>query len=300
MTDKKIGFIGVGLMGHGMAKNLLAKGFPVTLMGHRNREPVDDLVSKGAVEVGTAMEVAAAADVVILCLPNSPTIEATVLGPGGVLDGASDGMVLIDTSTADPTSTKKIAEAAATHGVRVLDAPLARTPVEAEAGILNTMVGGDADLFEDMKPVMEAYCENIFHVGGLGAGHTIKLLNNFLGMTIASTTAEVITNARAAGIDLEKFRELVSAGILNSGMFQNIMRYPIEGDPSGLQFALANARKDVGYYQDLTKSLGVTSPVGSGVFQAFAQAVAAGFGDKHVPHLVDAMARLNGVGEQKS
>ena len=295
MADKKVGFIGVGLMGHGMAKNLLEKGFPVTLMGNRNRQPVEDLTAKGAVEVGTAAEVAAAADVVILCLPNSPIIEAVVMGPGGVLEGTAEGAVLIDTSTADPTSTKKVAEAAASKGVRMLDAPLARTPVEAEAGILNTMVGGDTDLFEEMKPVMAAYCENIFHVGGLGAGHTIKLLNNFLGMTIAATTSEVITTARAAGIDLEKFRELVSAGILNSGMFQIVMRYPIEGDPSGLQFALTNARKDVGYYQDLTKSLGVTSPVGSGVFQAFAQAVATGYGDKHVPHLVDAMAQLNGI-----
>lgn len=296
MTDKaKIGFIGVGLMGHGMAKNLLEKGFSVSLLGHRNREPVDDLVSRGAVEVDSPKAVAAASDVIILCLPNSPTIEAIVLGPDGVLDGASEGAVIIDTSTADPSSTKKIADAAIVKGVRMLDAPLARTPVEAEAGILNTMVGGDSALFEEMKPVMDAYCENIFHVGGIGAGHTIKLLNNFLGMTIAATTSEVITTGRAAGIDLEKFRELVSAGILNSGMFQNIMRYPLEGDASGLQFALANARKDVGYYQDLTKSVGVTSPVGSGVFQAFAQAVAHGYGGEHVPHLVDAMASLNGL-----
>ena len=295
MTEQRIGFIGVGLMGHGMAKNLLAKGFPVTILGHRNREPVDDLVARGAVETDSAKAVAAAADVVILCLPNSPTIEAVVLGPNGVLEGAASGAVLIDTSTADPSSTKKIADAAQAAGVRMLDAPLARTPVEAEAGILNTMVGGDADLFEAMKPVLEAYCENIFHVGALGAGHTIKLLNNFLGMTIAATTSEVVTTARAAGVDLDTFRTLVSAGILNSGMFQNIMRYAIEGDPSGLQFALANARKDVGYYQDLTRSVGVTSPVGSGVFQTYAQAVAAGHGDSHVPHLVDALAGLNGM-----
>lgn len=296
MSDKrKVGFIGVGLMGHGMAKNLMLKGHPLTILGNRNREPVDDLVSKGATEVSSPKEVAEASDIVFLCLPNSPTIEKIVLGSNGIAEGASEGMIVVDTSTADPSSTLKVAEALAGQGVRLLDAPLARTPVEAEEGRLNTMVGCDADLFEDIKPVLETYCENIFHVGDLGAGHTIKLLNNFLGMTIASATCEVVTSARKAGIDLNKFHELVSAGILNSGMFQAVMRYPLEGDPSGLKFALANARKDVGYYQSLTQSLGVTSPVGSGVYQAFAQAVALGHGDSYVPQLMDAMASLNGI-----
>jgi len=296
MSDKrKVGFIGVGLMGHGMAKNLMLKGHSLTILGNRNREPVDDLVSKGATEVKTPKEVAAASDIVFLCLPNSPTIEKVVLGADGIAEGARDGMILIDTSTADPSSTKKIAEALAAKGVRLMDAPLARTPVEAEEGRLNIMVGGDADLFEDVKPVLATFCENIFHIGDLGAGHTIKLLNNFLGMTIASSTCEAITTARKAGVDVSKLHELVSAGILNSGMFQAVMRYPLEGDGSGLKFALANARKDVGYYQSLCQSLGVTSPVGSGVYQAFAQAVALGHGDSYVPHLLDAMASLNGV-----
>lgn len=294
MSDKrKVGFIGVGLMGHGMAKNLMLKGHPLTILGNRNREPVDDLVSKGAVEVTSAKAVAEASDIVFLCLPNSPTIEKIVLGGDGVAEGASDGMVVVDTSTADPSSTLKIAEALAAKGVRFLDAPLARTPVEAEEGRLNTMVGGDADLFADMKPVLETYCENIFHVGALGAGHTIKLLNNFLGMTIASATCEAITTARKAGVDVAMLHELVSAGILNSGMFQAVMRYPLEGDGSGLKFALANAHKDVGYYESLTQSLGITSPVGSGVYQAFAQAVALGYGESYVPHLSDAMAHIN-------
>ncbi len=298
MSDKqKVGFIGVGLMGHGMAKNLMLKGHPLTILGNRNREPVDDLISKGATEVTSPKAVAEASDIVFLCLPNSPTIERIVLGADGVIEGVSDGMILIDTSTADPSSTMKVAESLAVKGVRFLDAPLARTPVEAEEGRLNTMVGGDADLFEDVKPVLECFCENIFHVGALGAGHTIKLLNNFLGMTIASATCEAITTARKAGIDLAKFNELVSAGILNSGMFQTIMRYPLEGDGAGLKFALANARKDVGYYQSLTQSLGVTSPVGSGVYQAFAQAVASGYGGEFVPRLADAMAKANGIDE---
>lgn len=296
MSDKrKVGFIGVGLMGHGMAKNLMLKGHPLTILGNKNREPVDDLVSKGATEVKTPREVAAASDIVFLCLPNSPTIEKIVLGPDGIGDGARDGMILVDTSTADPSSTLKIAEALAAKGVRLLDAPLARTPVEAEEGRLNTMVGGDADLFDDMKPVLETYCENIFHVGALGAGHTIKLLNNFLGMTIASATCEAVTTARKAGVDVAKLHELISAGILNNGMFQAVMRYPLEGDGSGLKFALANARKDVGYYQNLTQSLGLTSPIGSGVNQAFAQAVALGHGDSYVPHLLDVMSNLNGM-----
>lgn len=296
MSDKpRIGFIGAGLMGHGMAKHLLQKGYPVTLLGNRNRAPIDDLVGKGAAEVGSPKEVAAASEIVILVLPNSPVVEQVVLGSNGVAEGAREGMILIDCTTADPTSTARVAEALAGRGVRMVDAPLTRTPKEAEEGRLNTLVGADAETFRTIRPVLEAFCENVFHVGEMGAGHAMKLINNFLGMTIAAATAEAVTTARKAGVDLAKLREVISAGAVNSGIFQGAMKYAVDKDPAGLQFALVNARKDIAYYENLASAVGVTSPIGSGTLQAMTMATAQGYGEEFVPRLMDALGRINGL-----
>src|SRR5688572_4987469 len=220
MSNPRIGFIGIGLMGHGMAKNLLAKGFPLAFIVHRDRSRLDDLVAAGAKEVKTPAELATASDVVILCVTGSPQVEANVFGEGGLLSAARAGLTVIDTSTAEPGSTARIREAFAAKGVAFVDAPLARTPKEAEEGRLNTMVGAsDAD-FARVKPVLEAFCENIFHVGPPGSGHTLKLINNFLAMTQVAAIAEAFAVASRAGLPLQKFFEAVSGGAVNSGIFQ--------------------------------------------------------------------------------
>ncbi len=188
--SKKIGFIGVGMMGHGIAKNLLQKGFPVTAMAHRNREPLEDLLNRGAQEATTPRAIAEASDVIILCVTGSPQVEQCIYGDDGIIAGCRSGSIVIDCSTAEPTSTDQIAADLKQKGVTLVDAPLARTPVEAEQGRLNTMVGADDAAFEEIKPVLEAFCENIFHVGGPGAGHKVKLVNNFLAMSQAAMTAE--------------------------------------------------------------------------------------------------------------
>src|ERR671928_215441 len=143
MSKQKIGYIGVGLMGHGAAKNILAKGHPLTIMGHRNRAPVDDLVKRGATEGKSAAELARGSDILFLCLPSSVEVEATIYGAGAVLEGAHAGLILVDSTTADPNSTRRIAEDLKKKGTRMLDAPLGRTPKEAEEGKLSTYVGGD-------------------------------------------------------------------------------------------------------------------------------------------------------------
>jgi len=300
MADKlRIGFAGVGLMGHGMAKNLVEKGFPVTVLGHRNRQPVDDLKARGAVEADTPKALAAASDAVILCLPNSAVVEAVVLGPDGILEAARPGFVLADASTAEPESTKRVGAALAATGAAMLDAPLTMTPKEAEAGTLNVLVGGEAAVLERMRPAFEAYARNVFHVGPLGAGHSLKLINNFMSMTMSAMVAEAAVTARAAGVDLGKLREVVSAGAVNSGMFQKIMAYAVDGDASGLQFAMANARKDVGYYAAMAAANGLPSPFGTAALQLYTLACSTGHGEQHVPLLVDVMAELGGL-EEKS
>src|SRR5690242_4620702 len=143
MAKEAIGFVGVGLMGHGMAKNIVEKGFPLTIMGHRNRAPIEDLVARGAREVRTPREVAENATVVFLCVTGSREVEELVFAANGLAAGARKGLIIVDTSTSDPTSTERIASTLAGQGVTFVDAPLARTPREAEAGTLDTMVGCD-------------------------------------------------------------------------------------------------------------------------------------------------------------
>ncbi|ODT33751.1 MAG: 6-phosphogluconate dehydrogenase [Lautropia sp. SCN 70-15] len=292
---KKIGFIGAsGLMGHGMARSLLAKGFQVSLTVHRNRERVADLLEAGATQVATPAELGKTCDVVVVCVTGSPQVEQVLAGPDGVLSAPRKGLVVIETSTSEPDSTARLREACAAKGVTLVDAPLARTPVEAEQGRLNTMVGADDATFAAIRPVLEGYCENIFHVGGPGAGHVIKLLNNFVAQAICTATAEAFAVGVRAGVDPRKLVEVVSAGAVNSGIFQ-AMAKTLSGDLEGLKFELDNARKDVRYYTHLAEGLTVPSIVGEAVHQSLAMASAMGQGKKFVPALVLAQEQLTGA-----
>lgn len=168
-TEKeKIGFIGVGLMGHGMAKNIVEAGHPLTIMANRNRKPVEDLVSRGAIEVQSAREIAEQAGIVFLCLPGSPQVEATVRGENGLRDGLKPGSVVVDCSTADPTSTISLVAELAKMKVDFADAPLGRTPKEAWEGSLDTMVGASEDVFKRILPVLKIWAGKVVHIGDVG------------------------------------------------------------------------------------------------------------------------------------
>jgi 3-hydroxyisobutyrate dehydrogenase-like beta-hydroxyacid dehydrogenase len=289
-----IGFIGAsGLMGHGIAKNLLAKGFRLSLTVHRNAAGVVDLLAAGAAQVADAAALGSC-DVVILCVTGSPQVEASLTGPQGVLAGSREGLVIIDTSTSEPESTARLAALCAASGVVLVDAPLARTPVEAELGRLNTMVGATPEVFERLQPVLKAYCENIFHVGGPGAGHVIKLLNNFVAQAICTATAEAFAVGAKAGVDVNQLVKVVSAGAVNSGIFQ-AMAKTLQGDFNGLKFELDNARKDLRYYTHLAEMVNVPAQVGESVHQALVTASALGQGKKFVPALVLAQEQITGA-----
>ncbi len=208
----RVGFIGLGLMGHGMAKNLVTKGFPLTVRAHRNRKPLEDLLAAGAKEAKTDADVARDADIVFLCVTGSPQVEAIVYGAEGLLSATREGLIVVDTSTAEPASTAAIRMDFGAKRAEFVDAPLARTPKEAEEGRLNTMVGADDAVFATLKPVMSAFCENVIHAGPPGHGHTLKLINNFLAMSIATSTAEAVATAAKAGVSIAKLHEIVSAG----------------------------------------------------------------------------------------
>ena len=292
---QSIGFIGAsGLMGHGMAKNLLARGHALTLAVHRNREGVADLLAAGATEAATPAAVAAASEIVFVCVTGSPQVEAALGAAQGLLAGARPGLVIIDCSTSEPASTARLRERCAAVGVVLVDAPLSRTPVEAEAGRLNVMVGAEADVFARIEPVLRGFAENVIHVGAPGAGHTLKLLNNFIAQAVCTATAEAFAVGQRAGIDLHKLVELISAGPVNSGLFQ-AMAKTLDGDLAGLKFELDNARKDVRYYTHLAEGLAVPTVVGQGVHQSLALASALGHGRKFVPSLVEAQEQLSGA-----
>ena len=294
MTQPRIGFIGIGMMGHGMAKNLVAKGFPLAFTVHRDRSRIADLVQAGAKEVKTPAELAGASDVVILCVTGSPQVEQNVFGDQGLLSAARAGLTVIDTSTAEPGSTARIREAFAAKGATFVDAPLARTPKEAEEGRLNTMVGADEATFARLKPVLAAFCENIFHVGPPGAGHTLKLVNNFMALTIVASIGEAFAVAAKAGVKLDKLHEVVSQGALNSNIFQMMAGGAVAGDLTRMKFSIQNAAKDLRYYTHLAESLPIASFLGEAVHQSFAQAVALGLGERMVPSMIEAQEKLTG------
>lgn len=291
----KIGFIGVGMMGHGMAKNLVEKGFTTAVLGNRNRTPVEDLIKRGAREAKNPADAAAGAEIVFLCVPGSPQVEATIYGPNGLKEALKPGQIVVDCSTSEPDSTARIHTDLAGVGIPFVDAPLARTPKEAEAGKLNVMVGAEPDIFARIKPALEAFCENIFHVGGPGTGHKTKLINNFFAMGQAALIAEALVAGAKAGIDLNTFYKIVGVGAPNSGIFQMIVGKILDGDDSGLPFLLRHAQKDVRYYTRMTETLGLPSYLGEAVHQAFVQAAALGLGDHMVGGLVRAQEKLTGV-----
>jgi 3-hydroxyisobutyrate dehydrogenase-like beta-hydroxyacid dehydrogenase len=288
----RVGFIGVGLMGHGMAKNIVEKGYSLTILGHRNRKPVEDLVGRGAVEAKNAAEVARRSDLVFLCVTGSPQVEAVVFGKDGLLEGLAAGTIVADSSTAEPDSTLRIAAAIQERGGRFVDTPLVRTPKEAEEGRLGVMTGGDPATLAEIRPVLETFAETIVHAGPLGAGHKLKLVNNFLVMAVAGSIAEAIATAKKAGVDLKALTDIVTSGGADSVMFRRFSKYFLEGDDSAAKFSLANAAKDLRYYAHMMESVPAAGFITAAVHQTFQLAVIRGHGDKFLPHIIDALEEM--------
>lgn len=295
MSKAKIAYIGIGLMGHGAAKNILAKGHPLIVMGHRNRGPVEDLVARGAKESHSAAEMARDSDILFLCLPSSVEVEAAIYGPGGVLEGAHPGLIVVDSTTADPNSTRKIAADLKKKGTEMADSPLGRTPKEAEEGKLSTYVGGDPAIIAKIRPVLECYADTIVEVGLLGSGHTLKLINNFISIGTCAIIAEAAATAAKLGVDMRKFYEVISAGGANSKMFQMVMPWVLEGDDSQLKGPLRIAGKDLRFYTKLAEQAPVAAFIAQAVNQTLQLCNVRGHSDRFLPVLPGILAELNGA-----
>lgn len=289
---ERIGFIGVGLMGHGMAKNIVEAGYPLTIMGHRNREPVEDLRKRGASEAETVADLAAGCDIVFLCLPGSPQVEAVV---SEVLANKGAVHTIVDCSTANPVSTRNLAEVCRADGITLVDAPLARTPKEAWEGQLDTMVGASEADFARLDPLFKSWAARIVRVGEVGAGHTVKLLNNFVALGYAALYAEVLAIGAKNGVDAATFRDIINGSRMDCGFFQTFMQYAVDGNRDAHKFALRNAHKDMRYVAGLANDSGIASHLASSVKNSFATAEGIGRGDDYVPMLADIVAELNGI-----
>lgn len=290
MSKPVIGFIGLGLMGGNMVENLQKRDFDVIVMD-LNKDAVAACVERGAKAASSAKELAAGADIVMLCLTTSAIVEKVVYGDEGIMAGIKEGSVLIDFGTSIPASTRKIGADLAAKGVGMIDAPLGRTPAHAKDGLLNIMASGDIDTFNKVKPVLEEQGENVFHLGALGAGHTTKLINNFMGMTTVCAMSQAFAVAKLAGVDGQQLFDIMSTGPSNSPFMHFCKNYAVD-NVSDLGFSIANANKDLGYFLQMVSDLGTESKIAEGSSANLQAAFDAGLGNGNVPEIFDYFVKL--------
>jgi 3-hydroxyisobutyrate dehydrogenase-like beta-hydroxyacid dehydrogenase len=295
MTITHVGLIGVGLMGHGIGKNIVEKGFALSVVAHRRREAVEDLVRRGAREASSPNALAKACDAVILCVTGTTEVEQAIYGEYGLLGAVRDGFIIADCSTAEPDSTIRIAADVEAKGGHFVDTPMTRTPKEAEAGKLGLMTGGPPAVLARLRPVLDCFADTIVHAGEVGAAHRLKLVNNFLSLGHALMAAEAIAVAAKAGIDMTALRDIVMAGGAQSTMFGRLINVPLADDDSHAQFAIRNARKDLRYYTNMTETLPVATFLAETAHQLYVMADNLGYGERFVPRMIDVLMQINGM-----
>lgn len=292
MASTQVGMIGVGLMGHGIAQNIVRKGWPLRFLNHPGNQPVQDLLDLGAVAVDEAGALARTSDVLLLCVTGSPQVEAILNGDGGILPAMAAGQTVIDCSTAVPASTVKLARAAAEHGVHFVDAAMTRTPTEAAQGRLNLLVGAEAEVFARVRPLLQAFAENIFHAGPVGSGHRLKLLHNFVSLGSIVLLSEAAVCAERGGIAPQVLVDTLRKGGGYGAALDRLAPFLLEGDDSAVRFSLRNALKDISYYDAMAGDERVPRTTAAGVKAALQALVDAGMGDAFLSTTPAQLARL--------
>ena len=284
---KRIGMAGIGLMGQGIAGNIIKNGYSMVLLEHPGNQPLGELIAAGATTTPSASLLAAAVDVVILCVTGSPEVEDVLYRRDGLLEGLKPGLIVIDCSTAIPSSTVRIAEAVNKAGGFFLDAAMTRTPKEAAEGRLNLIVGGDKALFDACRPLMDCYAENIVLAGPVGSGHRLKLLHNFVSLGFSAVLAEAAACAERAGVDPKIFAEVLAQGGGAGVVLDRLRPYIESRDGSGFRFTIANAQKDMAYYTTMAGEAGAAHSGAEAVRQIYAEAAKYGSAYATVPELID-------------
>ncbi|MCG7601087.1 NAD(P)-dependent oxidoreductase [Halomonas sp. McH1-25] len=289
-ANVQVGVIGIGLMGHGIASNIQKNGWALGFLDHPGNQPVDNLVAKGAKAYTSGRELAAHCNVVIICVTGSPQVEDVLFREDGVLKGLRPDGVIIDCSTAVPSSTESIAKAVNEAGGRFLDAPMTRTPKEAAEGRLNLIVGGERSLYEAQQPLLESFSENITYAGPVGSGHKLKLLHNFVSLGFSTVLAEAAACAQRGGVSAEALVEVLAKGGGAGAILQRLQPYILERDNSGFKFSISNAHKDLGYYLEMTNDLNARQSAAEGIYAVLEAAKASGHEQDTIPELISLLA----------
>ncbi len=274
---KRVGFIGLGLMGKPMARNLMRAGYLLTVH-NRSRGPVDELVAEGAVAAASPEEVAAQVEAVITCLPDSPDVELVALGPDGIIHGGHRGLTLVDMSTIAPAAAIRIAGKVAERGIRWLDAPVSGGDIGARQGTLAIMVGGDEAVFQDCLELFQAMGKNIVRVGGNGAGQVAKACNQIVVAGTMAAMGEALVLAAKAGADVERVVEAIRGGAARCWALE--VRAPqILRRDLGPGFKARMQYKDLNIILDAGKTYQVALPVTGAVRELYTAMLAAGRGE---------------------
>ena len=284
---QQIGMIGIGLMGHGIARNVLKHGFPLAVMDHPGNRPLDELRAAGVHVRASAAEVAADADVVILCVTGSPQVEAVLTGAGGVLETLRPGAIVVDCSTSIPSSTERMAGVVAEKGGRFVDAPMTRLAKHAHEGTLNLLGGGDPAVLAEGRGLLDAFSENVTHVGPVGAGHRMKLLHNYVSLGFMTLLAEAAAHAERAGVAPEVLIDVLAQGGGAGAALQRLTPFMRTRDASDVPFFISNAAKDLGYYRETAGEAGVRHEIADVVGRTLEGLVTAGHGQDYMPALVE-------------
>ena len=294
----KVGFIGLGGIGKPMAIGVARAGFELTVNDLRE-QPLKDLEQRGARIAPTAREVASASDIVLASLPSNEASEEVALGAAGVLAGASNGDIYVELSTISPGVVRRISQEAAKAGVEVLDAPVSGGLAQRREGRLSVMVGGDAATLARARPVLEAIGERIFHVGGTGAGATVKLINNLLNAIGAVATMEALALGVKAGLSVESMKEVISESSGASRAFDGTVASigrssePPPGETANM--GLRTIGKDIRLAVELAGDLGVPLSVGSSALQLYLAGFGHGWVDKESWVIMELVERMGGV-----
>lgn len=289
-ATKRVGLVGVGMMGHGIAKNLLKHGHRLTFLKHPGNQPVDDLLAAGARGLESAAELAASSEIVILCVTGSPEVEDAMFRQDGVLGGLKAGAIVLDCTTAIPSSTEKVSKAVEAAGARYLDTAMTRSAKEAEEGRIGLIVGGDEALYKEVEPLLRCFAESITFAGPIGSGHKLKLLHNYVSLGFAAIMGEAAACARRAGVDPDVFLDVLEKGAGDGVVFRRFKPYIQSGDASALRFSIANAFKDLGYYTTMAGDLAAHHEIAEAVRRTYESSVAHGHAQRFVPELVALLA----------
>ncbi|WP_434606711.1 NAD(P)-dependent oxidoreductase [Pseudomonas sp. R1-7] len=251
LNDKRIGLIGLGRMGMGVAISLIRDRQPLVSYANNSRRGMSELLALGGTEVASPAGIARLCNVIILSLPSTDEVEEVCFGEEGISSVICDGLLVIDTTTGHPLRTKKIAERLAQKNIRYVDAPLTRGPAEARRGELNAILGSPDLLLADTCRVLSRFCSYVLHVGDVGEGQKIKLLNNALSMGVVALAADMVGAARSLDVAPNHLKLLIERGGVNNSLTQAFLKFAIERGEDPLQFTIRSASKDLDYCFDI-------------------------------------------------